>query len=144
MRKCWLPNAKDRPTFSKLAREIKDMITMLEHAMKQGEDKADIQTTYVNMDNCTDYHYTDELMAPPDSDDESSVPTSPTSPTSPKSPTSPTQSASPKSVIAESEKEETGTVTVPKILKKFDCKIVNIFLPISFIISFGCSKEPSH
>ena len=113
MRKCWLPNAKDRPTFSKLAREIKDMITMLEHAMKQGEDKADIQTTYVNMDNCTDYHYTDELMAPPDSDDESSVPTSPTSPTSPKSPT---QSASPKSVIAESEKEETGTVTVQKNL----------------------------
>ena len=26
----------------------------------------------------------------------------------------------------------------------FKCKIVNIFLPISFNIYFGCSKEPSH
>ena len=25
-----------------------------------------------------------------------------------------------------------------------ECKIVNIFLSISFNISFGCSKEPSH
>ena len=25
-----------------------------------------------------------------------------------------------------------------------ECKIVNIFLLISFIICFGCSKEPSH
>ena len=28
--------------------------------------------------------------------------------------------------------------------KKFERKIVNIFLPISFNICFGCSKEPSH
>ena len=28
--------------------------------------------------------------------------------------------------------------------KMFDCKIVIIFLPISFNIYFGCSKEPSH
>ena len=115
MRKCWLPNAKDRPTFSELNLEIKDMIKMLEHAMKQGEDKANIQTTYVNMDNCTDYHYTDELMAPPDSDDESSVPTSPTSPTSPKSPTSLIQPTSTKTMIAEGEKEETGTLTLSYI-----------------------------
>ena len=27
---------------------------------------------------------------------------------------------------------------------KFERKIVNIFLPISFNICFGCSKEPSH
>ena len=26
----------------------------------------------------------------------------------------------------------------------FERKIVNIFLPISFNICFGCSKEPSH
>ena len=26
----------------------------------------------------------------------------------------------------------------------FERKIVNIFLPISFKICFGCSKEPSH
>ena len=28
--------------------------------------------------------------------------------------------------------------------KKIERKIVNIFLPISFNICFGCSKEPSH
>ena len=28
--------------------------------------------------------------------------------------------------------------------KIFERKIVNIFLPISFNIRFGCSKEPSH
>ena len=28
--------------------------------------------------------------------------------------------------------------------KKIQCKIVNIFLPISFNICFGCSKEPSN
>ena len=28
--------------------------------------------------------------------------------------------------------------------KRFECKIVNIFLSISFNICFGCSKEPSH
>ena len=31
-----------------------------------------------------------------------------------------------------------------KINKKFQHKIVNIFLPIIFNICFGCSKEPSH
>ena len=95
MRKCWLPNPKDRPTFSQLTHEIKDMITMLEQAMGQGDDQPDIQTTYVNMENCTDYHYTDELMPPPDSDDESSAPTSPRSPTSPGSPMSPGSPTSP-------------------------------------------------
>ena len=28
--------------------------------------------------------------------------------------------------------------------KNFQHKIVNIFLPMIFSISFGCSKEPSH
>ena len=28
--------------------------------------------------------------------------------------------------------------------QNFECKIVNIFLPISLNICFGCSKEPSH
>ena len=28
--------------------------------------------------------------------------------------------------------------------RNFECKIVNIFLPISFNICFGCYKEPSH
>ena len=30
------------------------------------------------------------------------------------------------------------------INKIFERKIANIFLPISFNICFGCSKEPSH
>ena len=28
--------------------------------------------------------------------------------------------------------------------QNFECKIVNIFLPINLNIDFGCSKEPSH
>ena len=106
MRKCWLPNPKDRPTFSQINREIKDMITMLEHAMKQGEDQVDIHSTYVNMEKCTDYHYTDELMPPPDSDDESSAPTSPRSPTSP---TSPIATASP--VAEKTEMDSAGLIS---------------------------------
>ena len=38
-------------------------------------------------------------------------------------------------------KEQTPQV---KINKNFQRKIVNIFLPITFSICFGCSKEPSH
>ena len=34
--------------------------------------------------------------------------------------------------------------TKVKINKLVECKIVNIFLSISFNICFGCSKEPSH
>ena len=33
---------------------------------------------------------------------------------------------------------------VKHYIQKFQCKIVNIFLPIIFSICFGCSKEPSH
>ena len=32
----------------------------------------------------------------------------------------------------------------PKVNKKIQRKILNIFLPIIFSICFGCSKEPSH
>ncbi|KAL4226642.1 hypothetical protein ACF0H5_014623 [Mactra antiquata] len=81
MRKCWHPNSKQRPEFSQLAHEIKDMINMLEQAMKQGDHTADIQSTYVNMENCTDYHYSDELMPTgPEAYDTDSAPTSPISP----------------------------------------------------------------
>ena len=34
------------------------------------------------------------------------------------------------------------TIDLDKLI--FERKIVNIFLPISFNIYFGCSKEPSH
>ncbi|XP_052781124.1 hepatocyte growth factor receptor-like isoform X1 [Mya arenaria] len=82
MRKCWHPDPRKRPEFSQLSYEISEMINMLEQAMKQGEHTADIQTTYVNLENCTDYHYTDELMPPgsPTSDKTDSPPTSPKSP----------------------------------------------------------------
>ena len=36
------------------------------------------------------------------------------------------------------------TVSQVKVNKKYQRKIVNIFLPINFNINFGCSKEPSH
>ena len=35
-------------------------------------------------------------------------------------------------------------LTLVKIIKLFGRKSVNIFLPISFSICFGCSKEPFH
>ena len=37
-----------------------------------------------------------------------------------------------------------GVSKLVKIRKKFERKIVNIFLLIGFIFCFGCSKEPSH
>ena len=37
-----------------------------------------------------------------------------------------------------------NNVAKVQINKIFEGKIVNIFLPISFNICFGCSKEPSH
>ena len=37
------------------------------------------------------------------------------------------------------------TITTHRFSEQFfQCKIVNIFLPIIFSICFGCSKEPSH
>jgi len=53
MRKCWHPDPRKRPEFSQLSFEIREMVNMIEQAMKQGEHMADIQTTYVNLDNCT-------------------------------------------------------------------------------------------
>ena len=67
MLKCWMPNSHDRPTFADLVHEI----TMLEQAMDQGKYIANIQSTYVNIMKCTDYHLTDELMPQPDSECES-------------------------------------------------------------------------
>lgn len=34
-----------------------EMLSVLEHKMKQGQHRSNIQSTYVNVDNCTDYHY---------------------------------------------------------------------------------------
>lgn len=59
MTKCWAFNPNDRPTFSVLAHEVSEMITVLEQQMKQGEQRINIQSTYVNVDTATDYHYGD-------------------------------------------------------------------------------------
>ncbi|XP_052083726.1 hepatocyte growth factor receptor-like [Mytilus californianus] len=56
MSKCWSFNPNDRPKFSELGHE---MINVLEQQMKQGQHTADIQSTYVNAETCTDYHYHD-------------------------------------------------------------------------------------
>ena len=45
---------------------------------------------------------------------------------------------------------QVSTIVIPLIIgldknkKSFERNIVSIFLPISFKICFGCSKEPSH
>ncbi|KAK3101270.1 hypothetical protein FSP39_002266 [Pinctada imbricata] len=59
MKKCWEFAPGDRPSFSELVHEITDMITILEQQMKQGQESSNIQSTYVNVDKCTDYHYGD-------------------------------------------------------------------------------------
>ncbi|XP_063446305.1 hepatocyte growth factor receptor-like isoform X1 [Mytilus trossulus] len=59
MSKCWSFNPNDRPKFSELVHEINEMINVLEQQMKQGQHTTDIQSTYVNTDTCTDYHYHD-------------------------------------------------------------------------------------
>lgn len=69
MRKCWLPNPKDRPEFSKIEFTLKKIITELEQEMKQGQEASNIQTTYVNLNGCTECLYTNELMASPDESD---------------------------------------------------------------------------
>lgn len=57
MRNCWEFNPTDRPQFSDLVKTIMEMLSVLEHKMKQGQHRSNIQSTYVNVDNCTDYHY---------------------------------------------------------------------------------------
>ena len=43
--------------------------------------------------------------------------------------------------IIEVEKGKKEVSLISYFTKKIECKIVNIFLPISFNICFGCSKE---
>ena len=59
MQNCWLPDPTDRPTFSLIEQTIKDIVSVLEHDMKQGVGKANIQSTYVNIDSCTEYIFTE-------------------------------------------------------------------------------------
>ncbi|XP_062617696.1 hepatocyte growth factor receptor-like [Saccostrea cucullata] len=57
MRNCWEFDPNNRPQFSELVTSIKEMLAVLEHKMKQGQHRSNIQSTYVNTENCTDYHY---------------------------------------------------------------------------------------
>ncbi|XP_061187712.1 hepatocyte growth factor receptor-like [Saccostrea echinata] len=57
MRNCWEFDPNNRPQFSELVTSIKEMLVVLEHKMKQGQHRSNIQSTYVNTENCTDYHY---------------------------------------------------------------------------------------
>ena len=48
-------------------------------------------------------------------------------------------------LIDETDNTEVNSISPQvKINKNFECKIVNIFLPISFKILLGYSNEPSH
>jgi hypothetical protein len=42
MSKCWSFNPSERPTFSELVHQTKEMITVLEQQMKQGQHTTDI------------------------------------------------------------------------------------------------------
>ncbi|XP_060079201.1 hepatocyte growth factor receptor-like [Ylistrum balloti] len=68
MTKCWMFDPNSRPTFSELAHEVREMVTVLQQQMKQGQQRSDIQSTYVNVETATDYHYGDAnqaaIMAP--------------------------------------------------------------------------------
>lgn len=59
MLKCWSGDPADRPTFTKLVEEILYMVEQLEHAT--GAHRRNIQSTYVNVDECANYHYRDDL-----------------------------------------------------------------------------------
>ncbi|KAL5014848.1 hypothetical protein ScPMuIL_009118 [Solemya velum] len=61
MRRCWAPIPADRPTFHNLVAEILHMIEQLEQKMKQGQKMSNIDMTYVNLQECSNYHYDDEL-----------------------------------------------------------------------------------
>ncbi|KAK3609539.1 hypothetical protein CHS0354_007345 [Potamilus streckersoni] len=64
MQKCWIMDGHNRPTFSELAREIQDMMTVLEQAMHQGQHRTNIQSTYVNVADSSNYHYAPDDREP--------------------------------------------------------------------------------
>lgn len=59
MRNCWSADPASRPTFSQLVTDILNMVEELEHIT--GSQQRNIKTTYVNIDECTNYHYHDDL-----------------------------------------------------------------------------------
>lgn len=59
MLKCWSGDSSSRPTFKQLEVEIVDMVNQLEHAT--GNQRRNIRSTYVNVSECANYHYQDDL-----------------------------------------------------------------------------------
>lgn len=56
---CWQADPASRPTFSELVHAITTMVKQIEH--KTGMAQRNIQTTYVNITECSHYHYQDEV-----------------------------------------------------------------------------------
>ena len=56
---CWSANPNDRPSFGQLEQDINNMIEQLEHTT--GQHRRNIQSTYVNVEECANYHYRDDL-----------------------------------------------------------------------------------
>ncbi|RUS73067.1 hypothetical protein EGW08_019164, partial [Elysia chlorotica] len=59
MLECWQWLPAERPTFSQLVEEITNMVEQIEH--KTGMIRRNIQSTYVNVSECNNYHYRDEV-----------------------------------------------------------------------------------
>ena len=59
MLRCWSSDPASRPTFHQLEIDILAMVEQLEHTT--GSHRRNIHSTYVNVDECTNYHYHDDL-----------------------------------------------------------------------------------
>ncbi|KAH9519880.1 hypothetical protein Btru_071127 [Bulinus truncatus] len=56
---CWDGDPVVRPTFAQLVDDITNMVAQIEH--KTGMMKRNIESTYVNVEECNHYHYKDEV-----------------------------------------------------------------------------------
>lgn len=59
MLQCWSADPVSRPTFHQVEIDILAMVEQLEHST--GNHRRNIQSTYVNVNECTNYHYRDDL-----------------------------------------------------------------------------------
>ncbi|KAK0042793.1 hepatocyte growth factor receptor [Biomphalaria pfeifferi] len=60
MKHCWHENPAKRPTFAQLVDDIASMVAQIEH--KTGMMRRNIESTYVNVGECSHYHYKDEVQ----------------------------------------------------------------------------------
>lgn len=59
MMHCWSADPASRPSFDQLVKDILAMVETLEHST--GSHCRNIDSTYVNVSECTNYHYSDDL-----------------------------------------------------------------------------------